>query len=114
MSVTFYASGDAVSAASLQLNLSNTQARDFLQWLGLPANDLCGSMWAEDLAERLRRVLHPAVVAVGDEARPTVEVAHEAGGSEISVGRPAGSMARWAGTLLQIAEAAGTRDVVWT
>jgi hypothetical protein len=67
MSVTFYASGEAEAAESPRLNLSNNQARDFFRWLGLPVNDLCGSMWAEDLAERVRRVLHPAVVAVSGQ-----------------------------------------------
>ena len=114
MSVTFYASGEAGSAESPKLNLSNTQARNFLRWLGLPANDLCGSMWAEDLAVRLRRVLHPAVVMVADEGTPSMVNSHPSGGSKTFVGREAGAHANWARQLLQIAAAAGNRDVVWS
>lgn len=114
MSVTFYASGEAESAESPRLNLSNNQARDFFRWLGLPANDLCGSMWAEDLAERVRRVLHPEVVAVGDAGKPTVTISHANGVTETFAGRRPGTVAKWARQLLLIAETAGPRDVVWT
>jgi hypothetical protein len=114
MSVTFYASGEAEAAESPRLNLSNNQARDFFRWLGLPANDLCGSMLAAELAERIRRVLHPAVVDVGDEGKPPVELTHPSGGSEFFGGRRGGTLAEWARQLLRIAETAGPRDVVWT
>ena len=61
MSVTFFVSGDSDAVDPPTLILTNNQARDLLHWLGLPFRELCGSMWAADLAERIRRVLHPAV-----------------------------------------------------
>jgi len=74
MSVTFFASGASDAVDSPTLILTNNQARNFLHWLGLPSRELCGSMWAADLAERIRRVLHPEVVDVGDEGEPPVKL----------------------------------------
>jgi hypothetical protein len=71
-------------------------------------------MWAEDLAERVRRVLHPEVAAVGDAGKPAVTISHANGVTETFAGRGPGALARWARQLLLIAESAGPRDVVWT
>jgi hypothetical protein len=117
MSVTFFVSGEPVEppgAGGHYLSLSNTQAREFLKWLGLSANELYGSMWAEDLAARIRRSQHPAVVGVGDEGKPLLEIPQEGGGTEIFAGRRPGVFAAWAARLLRIAEVAGNRDVAWS
>ena len=50
MSVTFFVSGDSDAVDPPTLILTNNQARDLLHWLGLPFRELCGSMWAADLA----------------------------------------------------------------
>jgi hypothetical protein len=112
--VTFCASGDSGEVDSPTLILTHNQARVFLHWLGLPSNELCGSMWASDLAARIRRVLHPAVVDVGDDREPPVKLTHPSGGSEFFGGRPRGALAEWARQLLRIAEKAGLGDVAWT
>jgi hypothetical protein len=114
MSVTFFASGASDAVDSPTLILTNNQARNFLHWLGLPSRELCGSMWAADLAERVRRVLHAAVVDDGDEGEPPVKLTHPSGGSDFFGGRPLGALAGWARQLLRITEKAGLGDVAWT
>jgi hypothetical protein len=57
VSVTFAVR--AAASAAPELNLSNTNARALLQWLGYAAEDLCGELPAGELAARCRRRLWP-------------------------------------------------------
>jgi hypothetical protein len=115
MSVTFYVAGAPASPLDERsLILSNTQAVQLLRWLGLPCKDLYGNMWAGDLIPVIRRCLHPAVVEVGDQGRPHLEITHPSGGRELFIGRSSGTMARWARQLMVIAEHAGNGNVAWS
>jgi hypothetical protein len=119
MAVTFYAAGDPKGPlADLALILSNDQATEFLQWLGLPSGKLQGSMWAADLVTMIRSSLAPTVVDAARDGQPVTAISplklESAGAKSFAAGRPRGAFRDWARRLLQIAERAGSNYVAWS
>jgi len=115
MAVTFYAAGDPKGPlAELALILSNNQAADFLQWLGLPSEKLQGSMWAADLIRVVRHSLAPAVVDPAELWKPIAPITHPTREEISGSGRSRGSFPDWARRLLRIAERAGENYVAWS
>lgn len=118
MSVTFYApklpvllreiEGEQLPYSPGEFNLSNMNARGFLDFIGVPANEeLYGSMPARDLLPLCRRALWPEL-ASRDEGTPTVET-----GNVILCGRPAGYLQTRAAQLLELCELAGDTEISW-
>ncbi|WNZ66213.1 hypothetical protein QEG98_42095 (plasmid) [Myxococcus sp. MxC21-1] len=104
MSVSFFVSGDAD-----ELNVSNSNARDLLSWLGYhqaAAGDLYGELPARDLAARCRRRLWPEVRNLDPAIAPVVE---RLPGEPLffQCGRPEGYLRDRTEQLLALAERAG-------
>ncbi len=89
------------------MNLSNRNAADLLAWLGLPTDELYGSIPARELAARCRRRLW----AEGRNLDPELPVEH-AGRCHI-LGRPEGYLRTRIEELLRLAELAGDDVVSW-
>jgi hypothetical protein len=89
------------------LNLANRNAADLLAWLGLPSEDLCGSLPARDLAARCRRRLWPETRNV-DAGLPEERI-----GRSVFLGRPAGYLRSRTEDLLRLAELAGDDVISW-
>ncbi len=89
------------------LNLANRNAADLLAWLGLPSEELCGSLPGRELAALCRRRLWPEVRNVD------AEVPEERIGRSVFLGRPAGYLQRRTEELLRLAELAGEGVVSW-
>ena len=131
MSITFSICGSEVDweGGSNCLNVANANGRDLLQWLGLPCEELVGSVPAAELAARCRRRLW-------DEARnrdpevPTTDswsgrltvidsdgservVGGEPGLRVIYCGRPADYLRSQTERRLALAQLAGAEPIEW-
>jgi hypothetical protein len=110
MSVTF-SIGRRVEADLERLerwmNLSNRNAADLLAWLGLPTDDLYGSIAARELAARCRRRLWNEARNVDRELPETH--AHCC----VVLGRPAGYLRTRTEELLGLAELASDDVISW-
>ena len=95
------------------LNLATSHAEELLRWLGYEkAGDFVGELDARDLAARCRRRLwnHPRNQ---DPARPE-QVRERLGRPTLVIpGRPAGYLRLRVEELLQLAERAGDRAIVY-
>lgn len=96
-----------------ELNLSNVNARDLLDWLELSvSDDLYGTVTAHDLAARCRRRLwnEPRNHDQGFEGY----IDEQTGRCTVVMGgRPDGYLRQRTKRLLQIAELSGDHDVSW-
>ena len=101
-------------AAQMYVELSNANARDFLNWLGLESTELYGEMRARQLAPLLRRRLWPTSREHGDAGRSGGIECKARGPTIIDCGRPAGRLAEHAQRLLALAEHAGDGIIVWS
>ncbi len=99
--------------AELYLNISNSNARDFLNWVGLHQHELWGEMPARELAALLRRRLWPERRNRDDEGRDGFIEREARGALFLSCGRNPGKLASYAERLLRLAEYAGDGMVVW-
>lgn len=99
MSITFFAPG--AGDDSRELNLSNRNALDFLEWCGLPM-DFGGSVAAAELKVKLSVRI---IAGVGDEGLPTRRYANVT-----DCGREPGYMVERAKSLLEIVTAAITKQ----
>lgn len=100
--------------ASMFVQLSNVNAREFLDWLGLHDAELWGEMPAHQLAPLLRRRLWPANRQRGNAARPGYIERASHGLTVICCGRSAERLAECAERLLALAEHARDGIIVWS
>ena len=100
--------------ARMYVQLSNANARDFLDWLGLDNQELFGDMGARQLAPLLRRRLWPIHRERGDEGRRGGIERTPGRPTLIDCGRPVGRLAEYAERLLALAEYAGDGVIVWS
>jgi len=97
----------------MYVNLSNLNARDFLNWLGL-GESLWGEMKARDLSAVLRRRLWPERRRVGDTGMVAMVAVGRRGAVLADCGRAPGRLAEHAERLLALAECAGDGVIIWT
>lgn len=108
------AEGYCLPPASMYLQISNSNARDFLQWLALDDSNLYGEIPTRELAALLHRRLWPSNRHRGDHGQPqrTHRIAGRA--TLIECGREPGCLAEYAERLLALAEHAGDGTIVWS
>ena len=101
------------SPAEMYLNISNSNARAFLNWVGLHQHELWGEMQARELAALLRRRLWPERRNHDDEGRDGFIERGAHGALFTSYRRDPGKLASYTERLLRLAEYAGDRTVIW-
>lgn len=114
MSVTFYVYGQ--DNEDLELNVSNSNARDLFSWLGYDEEaqgELHGELNARELAARCRRRLWPEA-RNHDAAVPSYVETGTGGATLISCGRPAGYLEDRTRQLLKLAEAVGDGPITFS
>ena len=89
------------------INLSNRNAADLLAWLGLPAEEIYGSIAAGELAARFRRRLWDEAWNIDPEL-PKAH-AHRC----VVFGRPAGNLRGRMEELVRLAELADDDVISW-
>jgi hypothetical protein len=111
MSVTFSVEGERHELEEYEkyLNFSNQNTQVLLDWLGVPHDHLYGSIKGTELAAKCRRRLWPESRNV-DVGTQTEE---EYDGRLIRFGRPPGYLPERTAQLLQLAERAGEKNVVF-
>lgn len=117
MSVDFHVEGEHFDPEAPQdhavwINLCNANARDLLDWLGIPHQDLCGQIKGTELAAKCQRRLWNEP-RNHDPGKITVEEETPGGARVIQCGRDRDYL--WARThwLLSMAERAGERLVLF-
>lgn len=94
------------NCTSTEINMANSNALDFLKWVGVPF-DYCGEIAASDLAARCRRRLWNEERNL-DPAIPPCE-----DGRIIYGGRRAGYLRERTEQMLALCEKAGERMICW-
>ena len=84
-------------------NMSNANARDFFQAIGVDSRDLCGEATSRDLRRRAERIVRAAV----DPGLPTYVDATAGQAMLINCGRPEGYLRERAEDLLKLCELVG-------
>lgn len=121
----FFAGSDAVDEISEQfgdvsVNMSNTNARAMLEWLGYDVRNDEDPIWnldkaPDDVVSPYSGSLDPldlmsriqlAIAFVDDPAKPTQSTVTPTGGTFVDCGRPSGYFAEHAKTLARIAQMA--------
>lgn len=94
------------------INLGNANARGLLELLGLPTDDLCGEISAQDL---LGRILLAQALASGDVGRPSTRETTVGGATLVDCGRSEGYFDSRLRELAPLAEWAAEHDrlVIW-
>ena len=108
MSVTFFVEDHE----ELEFTVANSSARDILEWLGLPAEELVGAVPARDLTARCRRRLWDEPRNF-DPGKPSIETTGILGARLIECGRESGYLRQRTEQLLALAEAAGDGSVAF-
>ena len=99
--------------AAMYVNLSQTNAQDFLHWARFPDTRLYGELPARELAALLRRRLWPERRAQDDGGLQAFVDRAPGVPTLVDFGRPAGRLAGYAERLLALAEFAGDRTIHW-
>ncbi|MFL6605762.1 MAG: hypothetical protein ACJ8R9_31175 [Steroidobacteraceae bacterium] len=108
------ADGLCYPPAEMFVNISNTNAREFLDWIDLEHTELWGEMKARELVALLRRRLWPEMRNRDDSGRPSLIDCSSSGAVVITFGREGGKLACYAERLLILAEYAGDGTIIWS
>lgn len=106
--------GCALPPAPMYVNLSNVNARAFLEWIGLDSPALYGEIPARELAAILRRRLWPSRRHHGDEGESPQTLKQPGRATFINGGRAPGKLAAYAERLLALAEFAQDGTIAWS
>jgi hypothetical protein len=118
MSITFSGGSMDEEDQATYLNLNQRNARDLLEWLGLPTppegdDDMFGEIEAQELAARCRRRLWPVARNTDDELLGEVHEAANGHCKSIECPRPAGYLREKTQALLTLCERSIEGKIYW-
>lgn len=113
MSITFSGNSSDPEDSFSYVNVSNDNAKDLLEWIGVSSPDFCGELPATDVAAKCRRRLWPEPRNFDDERLGVVHEGSDGSVRAVECRRRAGYLRDKTVALLALCERLGPATLYW-